>query len=140
MTFGLSASALFFPVFDNSRQLAFPSTRKFTKVFRPTDQALVSQGRIRSGMSQGAVWLAWGDPSRKRRAPCADVTETWITMNTYATVPYPYYGPYGPRYGYGFIGATRFHHSRLRFLRRPVLRPVLLFLHSTAVFRIQLRR
>jgi hypothetical protein len=29
------------------------------------DQALVSQGQIRSGMSRSAVWLAWGSPDQK---------------------------------------------------------------------------
>ena len=29
------------------------------------NQALVSQGQIRIGMSRTAVWLAWGTPDRK---------------------------------------------------------------------------
>jgi outer membrane protein assembly factor BamE (lipoprotein component of BamABCDE complex) len=29
------------------------------------DQALVSQGQIRLGMSMDAVWLAWGTPEQK---------------------------------------------------------------------------
>src|SRR6266478_912133 len=67
------------------------------------DRALVSQGEIRQGMSRNAVWLAWGSPDRKiignmRGHP----TETWIYVY-YATYPYdPYYGPYGP--GFGFFG------------------------------------
>src|ERR1700737_1739800 len=56
----------------------------------PRDQALVRQGQIRSGMSQNAVWLAWGTPEQKavgdmRGRP----TETWIYMN-YTTAPYGY--------------------------------------------------
>jgi outer membrane protein assembly factor BamE (lipoprotein component of BamABCDE complex) len=31
----------------------------------PRDQALVSQGQIRSGMSRSAVWLAWGSSDQK---------------------------------------------------------------------------
>src|SRR5947207_15683416 len=31
----------------------------------PTDQALVSQGQIRPGMSRNGVWLAWGSPDQK---------------------------------------------------------------------------
>src|SRR5437667_9590990 len=31
----------------------------------PTDQALVSQGQIRPGMTTDAVWLAWGTPDQK---------------------------------------------------------------------------
>ena len=62
----------------------------------PRDQTLVSQGQIRAGMSQNAVWLAWGSPDRKivgnmRGRP----TETWIYVN-YTTAPYGYGYPYGP--------------------------------------------
>jgi hypothetical protein len=63
------------------------------------DQMFVSQGRIRKGMTQNAVWLAWGSPDRKivtnmhRRA-----TETWIYTN-YMTYPYyPYGYPYNDLY------------------------------------------
>jgi hypothetical protein len=84
----------------------------------PGDRALVSRGQIRDGMSQNAVWLAWGSPDRKivgnmRGRP----TETWIYVN-YATYPYPYYGPYGPGFGYGFgfggagFVGTHHHHGR----------------------------
>lgn len=61
------------------------------------DQALVSRGQIRPGMSQNAVWLAWGSPDRKIVGNMAGhPTETWIYIY-YATNPYyPYYGPWGP--------------------------------------------
>jgi hypothetical protein len=60
------------------------------------DQALVTQGQIRSGMSRSAVWLAWGSPDQKVVGNMAGTpTETWIYIY-YATYPYyPYYGP-GP--------------------------------------------
>jgi hypothetical protein len=60
------------------------------------DQALVSQGQLRSGMSRSAVWLAWGTPDQKVVGNMAGTsTETWIYIY-YATYPYyPYYGP-GP--------------------------------------------
>src|SRR5439155_14014671 len=35
------------------------------------DQALVSQGQIRDGMSPNAVYLAWGSPTGKLWAICA---------------------------------------------------------------------
>jgi hypothetical protein len=86
----------------------------------PRDQAMVSQGQIRAGMSLNAVWLAWGSPDQKivgnmRGRP----TETWIYVN-YTTYPYP--GPYyGPGYGYGlgftsvgFVG--RHHHGGRSFV------------------------
>lgn len=81
------------------------------------DQALVSQGQIRDGMSPNAVYLAWGNPHRKivgnmRGRP----TETWIYVHytTYSyPYPYPYYGPgYGFDYGFGLttVGvAGRYH-------------------------------
>src|SRR6266567_1863607 len=59
----------------------------------PTDQALVSQGQIRPGMTMDAVWLAWGTPDQKipdnmRVRP----TETWVYLR-YETPP-SYGGPY----------------------------------------------
>jgi hypothetical protein len=61
------------------------------------DQALVTQGQIRAGMSRDAVWLAWGSADRKIVGNMAGrPTETWIYIY-YATDPYyPYYGPWGP--------------------------------------------
>src|SRR6476646_12238396 len=57
-----------------------------------TDQALVSQGQIRPGMTTDAVWLAWGTPDQKlpgnvRGRP----TETWVYVR-YNTPP-SYGGP-----------------------------------------------
>jgi hypothetical protein len=85
-----------------------------------SDQAFVSQGQIRAGMSQNAVWLAWGSPDRKIVGNMrGHTTETWIYVN-YTTYPYPYYGP-GYGYGYsfgltsvGFVG--RHHHGGRSFV------------------------
>jgi hypothetical protein len=79
----------------------------------PNDQALVSQGQIRDGMSPNAVYLAWGSPDRKivgnmRGRP----TETWIYVH-YTTYSYPYpYPYYGPGYGFGLtsVGVAGRHH------------------------------
>ena len=78
------------------------------------DQAMVSRGQIRSGMSQNAVWLAWGSPERKITGNMrGHETQTWIYI-TYETAPYPYWGPYGPwGWGYGFgpgLAFVRTHH------------------------------
>src|SRR5512133_919921 len=55
------------------------------------DQALVSHGQIRIGMSRTAVWLAWGTTDRKIVGNMGGgPTETWI-YTYYAS--YPYY-PY----------------------------------------------
>jgi hypothetical protein len=62
------------------------------------DQALVSQGQIRTGMSRIAVWLAWGSPDRKIIGNMgAGRRETWVYIY-YATY-YPYYGPWDPYFG-----------------------------------------
>jgi hypothetical protein len=75
------------------------------------DQALVSHGQIRPGMSQNAVWLAWGGPDRKITGNMrGQATETWIYVH-YETAPYPYYGP-GWGYGYGFGGGVAIVHRR----------------------------
>jgi hypothetical protein len=89
------------------------------------DQALVSQGQIRQGMTMDAVWLAWGDPEQKipggmRGHP----TETWVYLR-YATppsygAPY-YYGPFDwsyipPKFPYPSKGVT-FSNGRVVFFR-----------------------
>ena len=63
------------------------------------DQALVSQGQIRTGMSRTAVWLAWGSPDRKVVGNMgAGRGETWAYIY-YATYPYPCCGPWDPYFG-----------------------------------------
>jgi hypothetical protein len=88
----------------------------------PKDQALVSQGQIRDGMSPNAVWLAWGSPDRKIVGNMRGrSTETWVYVHytTYSyPYPYPFYGPgYGWGYGFGlttvgFAGRHRWHNGR----------------------------
>src|SRR4029077_9397732 len=57
------------------------------------DQALVSQGQVRIGMSRTAVWLAWGTTDQKIIGNMGGgPTETWVYVY-YAT--YPYY-PFEP--------------------------------------------
>jgi len=70
----------------------------------PRDQALVSQGQIRTGMSKNAVWLAWGSPDRKMVANIhRRATDTWIYVRYVTTYPYcgygyPFYDIYDPFY------------------------------------------
>jgi hypothetical protein len=88
----------------------------------PRDQALVSQGQIRDGMSPNGVWLAWGSPDRKIVGNMRGrSTETWVYVHyrTYSyPYPYPFYGPgYGWGYGFGlttvgFAGRHRWHNGR----------------------------
>ena len=91
----------------------------------PTDQALVSQGQIRTGMTMDAVWLAWGAPEQKipgnmRGHP----TETWVYLryNTPPSYGGPYYyGPFDwsyipPKFPYPSKGVT-FSNGRVVFFR-----------------------
>jgi hypothetical protein len=107
----------------------------------PSDQALVSQGQIRDGMLPNAVYLAWGSPDRKIVGNMRGrSTETWVYVHytTYSyPYPYPFYGPgYGWGYGFGlttvgFAGrASLAQWSQLFVLWQPLLRSILLFLHT----------
>jgi hypothetical protein len=59
----------------------------------PGDQALVSQGQIRKGMSMEAVWLAWGTADQTVPASIhGRPAETWVYLR-YETPP-SYGGPY----------------------------------------------
>jgi len=86
----------------------------------PRDQQLVSNGQIRTGMSQDAVWLSWGSADQRAvGAMRGQSTETWVYTTTYS---YPYggygYGGYGPYWGGGpwgwggFGGVGVFHNGR----------------------------
>src|SRR6266481_8190498 len=64
LTFGIAAAALLFT------SCGTPGTRisqhpETYQRLSSRDQALVSQGQIRPGMTMDAVWLAWGTPEQK---------------------------------------------------------------------------
>ena len=90
----------------------------------PRDQQLVSQGQIRSGMSQSAVWLAWDNPDQKVQGEMrGHATETWVYTQTTSAPGYDWgpgwgpawgYGPYGYG-GFGFGGVAFHHHGAGRF-------------------------
>ena len=111
-TFGIAATALLFT------SCGTPGTRisQHPDIYQGLsahDQALVSQGRIRPGMTMDAVWLAWGTPEQKipgygRGRP----TETWVYLR-YET-PRGYGGPY--YYPYPSKGVT-FANGRVVFFR-----------------------
>src|SRR4029450_12974693 len=102
VTFGIVAGALTLASCSTT-ETRISGHPEIYQTLSSRDQGLVSQGQIRSGMSQNAVWLAWGSPDRKivgnmRGRP----TETWIYVH-YTTAPYPYpYPYYGPGYGFGY--------------------------------------
>ncbi len=79
----------------------------------PNDQALVQQGKIRGGMSQEAVYFAWGRPQQKAVGEIHGVpTETWVYLISTA-VPSYYGGYYGGFYGsvgyFGRHGGRRYY-------------------------------
>lgn len=78
------------------------------------DQALVQQGKIRDGMPQDGVWLAWGTPDQKGSGFArGQAVETWI-YNEYVYAHAPYAYPYGP-FGYGgYYGGAVLHPYRGR--------------------------
>ncbi len=118
VTLVLSASALILASCSTT-ETRISNHPEIYQTLSARDQALVSQGQIRAGMSENAVWLAWGSPEQKvvgnmRGRP----TETWIYI-TYTTAPYGYgypYRPYGYGYGYGFgsVSVFRTHHHHHR--------------------------
>ncbi|HEX4665483.1 MAG TPA: hypothetical protein VH207_02695 [Chthoniobacterales bacterium] len=82
----------------------------------PEEKALVSQGKIQGGMSQEAVYIAWGQPQQKAVGMVHGVaTETWVyTASTAAYGPYGYGDGY---YGWGYAGRIGFYgrHGHHRF-------------------------
>ena len=122
LTFGMATSALTLAS-CSTVQSRISGHPEIYQSLSPSDQALVSQGKIRTGMSPNAVWLAWGSPDRKVIGNMrGHSTETWIYVNYvtpygygygYPYGPYGYpYGPYGYPYGFGFgsVGFVHTHH------------------------------
>jgi hypothetical protein len=101
-------------------------------VFRklsPADQQLVLHGRIRQGLSQPAVYIAWGEPNRKiQGAKGQESNERWVyalQLTQYVpigsydqTLPEPAMSYGGapapwmhPGFGYGGVGNEGLLHS-----------------------------
>ena len=115
LTLGIAASALALTSCSTTESRISDHPEIFNTL-SPSDQALVQAGRIRPGMSQNAVWLAWGAADEKiAGAMRGRTTETWVYI-TYETA-YRYGYPRGPYFGYGFGhgGFIRAHH-RHRFV------------------------
>ena len=123
LTLGFSASALILTSCETTESRISDHPEIFNSL-SPRDQQLVQQGQIRTGMSQNAVWLAWGGAEQKTVGEMrGKPTETWIYVNyqpAYYGPGYGYgypYGPFGPGpwgpWGYGGIAVVgRHHHGR----------------------------
>src|SRR6202035_5886676 len=93
LTLGIAASAIILAGCSTTDTRISDHPEMFNSL-SPSDQALVKEGKIRVGMLQNAVWLAWGAPEQKAMgAMRGRETETWIYV-TY-TSAYPYGYPYG---------------------------------------------
>lgn len=105
----------------------------------PRDQALVSEGKIREGLSRDAVYIAWGAPNEHGPGRNRGATvETWIY---FATDAGDYHGPffYGYPYGYGLglgyfgYGGGHRHRFRRHFYYDPFYDPF--FYRRTSLIR-----
>ena len=69
------------------------------------EKAMVAQGRIKEGMSKGAVFIAWGEPARKLTGKRNGAPfERWNYVS-YDAVPVHHFGMgwgYGRRCDYGY--------------------------------------
>ncbi len=104
--------AIFAAVFGLTACVSTPQSRieenpALFKSLPAKEQTLVSIGQIKEGMSQPAVFLAWGAPSAVAEGKLNGKQATrWIYSSmqpVYTTPPafrgYPYWGPYwGPRH------------------------------------------
>ena len=113
----LALSAVFFLGSCSTPQTRISERPEVFNALNATDQALVSQGRIREGMSQDAVYIAWGAPNQRgvgrNRGRAA---ETWIYFSTTSGNYYPSSLRYGG-FGYGFGGAYLHRHRSGRLHR-----------------------
>ena len=116
LTFGVSASALILTSCNTTESRISKHPEIFQRL-SPRDQALVSQGKIREGMTQDAVRGACAHSMDGAGViDCDQAVQTWIYNDyVYADSPYPY--PFGP-FGYGgyYGGGVVFHsHYGRRF-------------------------
>jgi len=124
LTIGIAASALIFTGCATTEARISQHPDMYQRL-SARDQALVSQGQIRPGMTMDAVWLAWGTPDQKIPGNARGrSTETWVYLR-YETPPSYggpyYYGPFDwsyipPKFVYPSKGVT-FSNGRVVFFR-----------------------
>jgi hypothetical protein len=124
LTFGIAAGTLIFTGCATTEARISQHPEMYQRL-SSRDQARVSQGQIRPGMTMDAVWLAWGTPDQKIPANVGDGRgETWVYLR-YETPPSYggpyYYGPFDwsyipPKFVYPSRGVT-FSNGRVVFFR-----------------------
>ena len=78
LTFAITAGALIFSGCGTTGGRISQHPEMYQSL-SPRDQALVSQGQIRPGMTMDAVWLAWGTPDQKiPNNMGGHPSETWV--------------------------------------------------------------
>jgi hypothetical protein len=127
LTFGIAATALILSGCETTESRISQHPEIFQRL-SSQDQALVSQGKIREGMTQDAVWIAWGAPDQKAVGSARGrAVETWIYNDyVYADAGYPYpAGPfgYGGYYGGGAIAFHSHHGRRFAIIGDPFYDP-----------------
>lgn len=127
LTLCFSASALFFFAGCATPEQRISDHPEIFQTLSPRDQELVKAGKIREGMGQDGVYLAWGTPDQKATGVArGHQVETWIYNDYYyANSPYPYpYGPfgYGGYYG-GHVVFHSHHHHRFAVIGDPFYDP-----------------
>jgi hypothetical protein len=124
LTFGIAAGALIL-VGCATIQTRISQHPEMYQRLSARDQALVSQGQIRAGMTMEAVWLAWGTPDQKIPDNMGNrPTETWLYLRYQTPPSYGgpyYYGPFDwsyipPKFPYASRGAT-FSNGRVVFFQ-----------------------
>ena len=111
LLFALSAGVLFTSCAPSTPQTRIQQQPQKFEALGPKHRQLVEKGQIERGMSQDAVYLAWGAPSRTFQGSKNNrLTERWdysgsrpVYSNTFYGSYGRYYGPYR-RYGYSGIG------------------------------------
>lgn len=120
LTLGVVASAFILTSCSTTESRISENPQMFQSL-SASEQALVTQGRIREGMSKNAVWLAWGTSEQKLSGMTRGrSTETWVYMEyTYASDPYPW-----RPYGFGRVGLYhRYGGHRYAFYGDPFYDP-----------------
>jgi hypothetical protein len=124
LTFGITAGALILVGCATTQDRISQHPEMFQHL-SARDQALVSQGQIRTGMTMDAVWLAWGNPDQKIPDNMDNrPTETWLYLRYQTPPSYGgpyYYGPFDwsyipPKFPYASKGAT-FSNGRVVFFQ-----------------------